>query len=281
MSDLTTRDIAVGEHTLHVHEAGDASAPAILWLHGSGPGVSALSNWERLITSLAPGYHHVAPDVLGFGDSSHPENPPKGITAFTELRADVTLALLDELGLDKVHVVGNSMGGMIALRMLQKAPERFDRVALMGSGGAPGMPTPALMKMVGFYADPTPAAMRELLTSFMENTALFGDRIDEIATNRVAVATRPEVQRSHAATFDMSGGRPLSFSPEELAAIPHEVLVIHGREDLVIPVDASYYMSTHLPNAQLHVIPHAGHWVQIEQPERFAAQAEVFFGEKL
>lgn len=281
MTALVTRDIAVGGYSLRVHETGDASAPTILWLHGSGPGVSALSNWERLITSLVPGFHHVAPDVLGFGDSSHPENPPRGITAFTELRADVTLALLDELGLEKVHVVGNSMGGMIALRMLQKAPERFDRVALMGSGGAPGAPTPALMKMVGFYADPTPAAMRDLLTSFMENTALFGDRIDEIAANRVAVATRPEVQRSHLATFDFAGGKPLSFSAQELAAITHEVLVIHGREDHVIPVDASYYMATHLPNAQLHVLPHAGHWVQIEQPERFAAQAEVFFAEKL
>ena len=281
MNDLRTCDIALGEHSLHVHETGDPSAPTILWLHGSGPGVSALSNWERLITALVPGYHHVAPDVLGFGDSSHPEDPPKGLTAFTELRADVLFALLDELGLDTVHVVGNSMGGMIALRMLQKQPGRFHRVALMGSGGAPGMPTPALMKMVGFYTDPTPAAMRELLLSFMHDTSRFGSALDEIAATRVAVATRPEVRRSHLATFDRSAGVPLSFSPEELAAITHEVLVIHGREDHVIPVDASYYMSTNLPNAQLHVLPHAGHWVQIEQPERFAAQAEVFFGEKL
>jgi 2-hydroxymuconate-semialdehyde hydrolase len=281
--DVRTREIPVtaegDQYHLRTHQAGDLAAPAILWLHGSGPGVSAWSNWERLITGLLPGYHNVAPDLLGFGDSSHPEHPPRGIRAFAELRAATLFGLLDTLGLEQVHVVGNSMGGMIALRMLQLQPGRFDRVTLMGSGGAPGAPTPALMKMAGFYADPTPAAMKDLLQSFMYDTAVFSGRIDEIAENRVKVATRPEVERSHRATFDMTGG-PLTFSQAELAQIPHQTLVLHGREDQVIPVDAACYLAASLPNAQLHVLPQAGHWVQIEQADRFAAQARLFFGEK-
>jgi 2-hydroxymuconate-semialdehyde hydrolase len=281
--NASTRDIAVTvdgvSYTLHTHEIGAGADPAIVWLHGSGPGVSAWSNWERLITGLLPGYHHVAPDMVGFGDSTHPENPPRGIRAYAELRAQTLFALLDALGLERVHVVGNSMGGMIALRMLQLRPERFDRVALMGSGGAPSTPTPALIQMVRFYDNPTPAGMKDLLQVFLCDTTVFAGRIDEIAENRVAVAIRPEVERSHKATFDL-GGAPLSFSETELAQITHETLVLHGREDQVIPVTASYYIAASLPNAQLHVLPHAGHWVQIEQAERFAAQAEIFFGEK-
>jgi 2-hydroxymuconate-semialdehyde hydrolase len=96
----------------------------------------------------------------------------------------------------------------------------------------------------------------------------------------VKVAIRPEVRRSHQATFDLSGG-PLTYSEAELAGITHEVLVIHGREDQVIPVEAAYYLAAGLPNAQLHILPHAGHRVQIEQADRFAALAGMFFGEKL
>jgi 2-hydroxymuconate-semialdehyde hydrolase len=280
MSALTTRDITLGEHTLHVHQAGDPSGPPVLWLHGSGPGVSALSNWERLITRLMPGFRNIAPDVLGFGESSHPQDPPRGLTAYTALRARTTLALLDELGLEKVHVVGNSMGGMIALRMMLDAPERLDRALLMGSGGAPGGPSPALTEMVLFYEDPTPAAMRKLLDSFIFDTSVFGDDLDAIAADRVAKAMRPQVRRSHLATFDPSAGPPLTYTPEQLATIPHEVLLMHGREDQVIPVERSHYLLTHLDNAQLHVLPHAGHWMQIEQPGRFAAQAEAFLLEK-
>jgi 2-hydroxymuconate-semialdehyde hydrolase len=88
------------------------------------------------------------------------------------------------------------------------------------------------------------------------------------------------VRRSHEATFDLSGG-PLTYSEKELAKITHEILVIHGREDQVIPVDAAYYLAARLPNARLHVLPHAGHWVQIEQACRFAALAGMFLAGRL
>jgi len=279
MTGLRTADVKVGDYSIRVNETGDPSLPAVLWLHGSGPGVSALSNWERLITQLMPGFRNVAPDILGFGESSHPEDPPRGMAAYTELRAEVTAGLLDALGLDRVHVVGNSMGGMITLRMLQKYPGRFGRAVLMGSGGAPEPPTPDLVTMVRFYEDPTPAAMRKLMDNFIFDTAAFGGDLDAIAEDRVRKALRPEVKRSHLATFDPSGS-PLAFPPGQLAAITHEILVMHGREDRMLPVENSYYLARHLPNAQLHVLPHAGHWMQLEQAERFADQAEIFFREK-
>lgn len=273
-----THDVEVGEYRLHVHEVGDPKDPTVLWLHGSGPGVSALSNWEPLITSM-PGLHHVAPDILGFADSSHPLDAPRGMAAGNELRADVLVGLLDTLGVDRTHLVGNSMGGMISVRMVQRIPDRIDRIVLMGSGGAPSSPTAALRDLATFYKEPTPAAMRSLLTSFMYDTSVFADDIDEIAERRVAVATRPEVRRSHEATFDLTAGPPKPFTEDELAAITNEVLVIHGRDDQVIPFESALYFLKNLPNAQLHILPHAGHWVQIEQVDRFRAEAQVFFGE--
>lgn len=274
--EITTRDIAigVGDAVIRTYETGGADQPAILWLHGSGPGVSALSNWSELITSM-PGYHHVAPDVLGFGDSSHPDDLPLGVAASAAARADAMLALLDALGIERAHLIGNSMGGMISLRMLQTQPERFDRVVLMGSGGAPMVPTPDLVAMVRYYDDPSPDAMLDLLQRFMVDTGLYGDRLGEIVADRAAAAARDDVRRSHLRTFSPEGA-PLVFTAEELAAIPHPVLVVHGREDRIIPKEASYHLAAHLPDATLTVLPHAGHWVQIEQVDRFRALAELF-----
>ncbi|WP_218040328.1 alpha/beta fold hydrolase [Actinomadura sp. WMMB 499] len=73
-AQITTTDVRAGEYRLRISTAGDPSAEPLLFLHGSGPGVSGLSNWERLIGDLGDRYHCIAPDTLGFGDSDHP-NP--------------------------------------------------------------------------------------------------------------------------------------------------------------------------------------------------------------
>ncbi len=273
-STITTTDVVVGEWTIRTHLAGDPADPAILWLHGSGPGVSALSNWRTLITTM-PGYHHIAPDVLGFGDSSHPAELPLGVAGSAALRAQAMSQLLDALDVTTTHLVGNSMGGMISLLMLAAQPERFDRVILMGSGGAPMTPTPDLIAMITYYDDPGDDAMRELIGRFVFDTGMFGDEIGSIAADRAAVAGRDDVRRSHLRTFSPEGP-PLVFSEEALSGIAHEVLLVHGREDRIIPKQASYYLADALPNAQLHVLPHAGHWVQIEQTDRFRALAQQF-----
>jgi 2-hydroxymuconate-semialdehyde hydrolase len=275
--DITTTDVVVGDWVLRTHQAGDPDGPAILWLHGSGPGVSALSNWQVLITTM-PGYRHIAPDVLGFGDSSHPDDLPLGVAGSASMRAKALLGLLDALGVEQTHLVGNSMGGMISLLLVQEQPARFDKVILMGSGGAPMLPTADLIAMVTYYNDPSTDAMLDLLGRFMFDTGLYGDQIRQIAEDRAAFAAREDIRRSHLRTFSQEGP-PLVFTEDVLASIPHQVLVVHGREDRIIPKDSSYHLSSHLPNATLHVIPHAGHWVQIEQVDRFRAIAELFLGE--
>lgn len=278
-SDVLSRDVQAGGDRLRLYTCGDPSNPAILFIHGSGPGVSAPSNWSHLMPRFADEYYCIAPDVLGFGDSAHPDPMPAGgMVEYTDLRARSLIALLDTLGIEKAHFVGNSMGGMITLRVAQLAPDRIARMILMGSGGAPIPPTDDLMKLITFYADPTPTAMADLLVRFVDDPGLFAGELGAIAQMRSEAACRPEIRRSHLATFDPAYG-PVSYSADELAAIDHEVLVLHGREDRMLPVRAGYYLAEHLPNAQLHVLPHAGHWIQIEQADRFTAQATLFFGE--
>ena len=276
---VESRDVQAGAHRLRVYTCGDPTRPAVLFVHGSGPGVSAPSNWSHLMPDFAADYFCIAPDVLGFGDSEHPDPAPTGgMAEYTDLRARTLLALLDEFGIEQAHFVGNSMGGMIWLRVAQIAPERIDRLILMGSGGAPIPPTEDLIKLVTFYQEPSAQTMADLLVRFVDDPDLFEGRLDEIARDRFAQASRPEVRRSHLATFNPEHA-PVKYSEEELAAIRHETLVLHGREDRMLPVRSGYYLAEHLPNAQLHVLPHAGHWIQIEQADRFTVQAKLFLAE--
>jgi 2-hydroxymuconate-semialdehyde hydrolase len=272
---IDTNDITVGHYTFRVSQTGQDNTETIVWLHGSGPGATALSNWEWMIGELGDHYHNVAPDIIGFGDSTHPDPPPQGIRSFTALRVHTLLALLDTLQLDRVHLVGNSMGGMISLSLTQAAPQRIDKLVLMGSGGAPIQLTPGLIKLVTFYDNPTPEAMAQLLTEFVYDPGFFGDRLNEIAAARLPRATRPEVERSHRATFDRSAG-PLIFTEDELAAIAHPTLVVHGANDKIVPLEAGQYIGKHLPNAQLEIFDNTGHWLQIEQGPKFAALLRWF-----
>lgn len=277
---VRSEDVQAGAHRLRVHTAGDRSHPAVLFIHGSGPGVSALSNWEHLLPVFAEaGYFAIAPDVLGFGDSEHPDPAPAGgMVEYVDLRARSLIALLDALDTRQAHLVGNSMGGMITLRIAQLAPERIAKMILMGSGGAPIPPTEDLMRLITFYDDPSDDAMADLLVRFVADPDLFAGRLEEIAADRASKARRTDVRRSHLATFNPAHP-PVKYTEAELAEITHPALVIHGRKDRMLPVRAGYYLAENLPNAQLHVFPHAGHWIQIEQPERFAAQALLFLQE--
>jgi 2-hydroxymuconate-semialdehyde hydrolase len=278
--EVAVVDAAAGRLAFHLLESGPAGAPAILWLHGSGPGANARTNWEWQLGELGDEFHNVAPDVIGFGWSTHPDPPPVGLKAFTELRVRTLLALLDALGLDRVTLVGNSMGGIISLLLTLTAPERVERLVLMGGGGAPVGLTPELLKLVTFYDNPTTEAMAELLTCFVDDPSFFGDDLEQIAASRMPLASRPEVERSHRATF-APGGEPLSFPPDVLATIRQPALVVHGERDRLIPIAAGEYFAANLPDVRFHRFPKTGHWLMIEQAQPFADLVRHFMHETI
>lgn len=273
---ITSYPITIGDQMLQVNESGDRESPAVLFLHGSGPGATGLSNWEQVITDLAGSFHCIAPDMIGFGDSSHPEEPPQGMAAFNELRVEALLGLIDVLGLERVHVVGNSMGGQLAVLMALAAPERIGKLLLMGSGGAPTTTvSPGLAHLRQFYDEPTAQSLRGLLTEFVCDLEPLSGTIDAVVKDRMAYIVREDVSRSHRASFNPAAPRRV-FTPEELAGISHPTLVLHGREDRIIPLEASHYFADNLPNANLFVIANCGHWTQIEHRDTFETLLERF-----
>ena len=275
MSAISTVDVTLGDVTFHLSTSGEPGSLPVLWLHGSGPGVTALTNWHGALESLSRDFYNIAPDVIGFGDSTHPDPPPQGIAAFTTLRVQTLAALLDHLGIDTVDIIGNSMGGIVGLCLALAHSQRVRRIILMGAGGAPLAPTPGLLLLILFYDNPTVEAMRALLPKFVADPAVFGDQLDRIAAERIPRATRPEVERSHRATFARAGD-PLPINHTTLATITQPVLLIHGASDQIIPVQASTWYAQRLPNARLQIVDNAGHWLQIEHPDVFAGLVHDF-----
>lgn len=265
---IHTTDVAVGDVAFHVSETGKGNNPCLVFLHGSGPGADALSNWEAVIGELGSEFHCVAPDIAGFGHSTHPDPAPDGLKPFTDLRVSTLIGLLDELGIDRVTLVGNSMGGLISMLIAKARPELVERMVLMGSAGGKAPMLDGLKRLIGFYDDPTADAMESLLEGFLHDSSVFGSDLRSIAEARLPNALRSEVRRSHLATFSGAGGRA-GLSMDDYPTLTLPVLLLHGDDDQVVSIESSRWLAEQFPNSRLDVFADTGHWLQIEKGPEF------------
>ena len=253
--------INAGGIMTNYHDQGQG-APVVL-LHGSGPGVSAWANWRLVIPHLANNFRTVAPDIVGFGFTDRPE----GISYDLQTWLRHALDFLDAMQIERAHVVGNSFGGALSVALAIHAPERVSRLVLMGSVGVEFELTQGLDITWGYT--PTLENMRKLLDLFAFNRALV---TDDLAQLRYEASMRPGVQEAYAAMFPaprQDGIRKICSREADVKNIDHETLIIHGRDDLVIPVSCSQDLFRCIRNSQLHIFGNCGHWTQIEHNRRF------------
>ena len=265
--------IRTGEFNSNVHDVGTGSGTPVLMIHGSGPGVSAWANWRQAIPALAGSRRVIAPDMVGFGYTDR----PAGIQYSMDTWVRQGLDLLDALGLEKVHLVGNSFGGALAMALAIRAPERVQRLVLMGSVGVPFPITEGLDAVWGYEA--SFENMRRIMDYFAWSRDLVND---ELAKLRYEASIRPGFQESFSAMFPAPRQRwvdAMTSAEADIRALPHETLIIHGREDKVIPLSNSLTLADWIPNAQLHVFGHCGHWTQIEHSARFNRLVGDFLAE--
>lgn len=265
------RSILTAGLRTNFHDQG-AGFP-LLMLHGSGPGVSAWANWRLVIPELAKVARVIAPDMAGFGFSER----PAGYAYTMENWVAQAVGLLDALDIQRADLVGNSFGGALALAMTIRHPERVRRLVLMGSVGVPFEITPGLDAVWGYT--PSFENMRSIMDLFAWDRTLVND---ELARLRFEASIRPGFQESFAAMFPAPRQRWVDAmaSPEAaIRAIPHETLVIHGRDDRIIPLANSLTLAQWIARAQLHVFGRCGHWTQIEHAGRFARLVSDFLRE--
>ncbi|MFC9993229.1 4,5:9,10-diseco-3-hydroxy-5,9,17-trioxoandrosta-1(10),2-diene-4-oate hydrolase [Nocardia sp. NPDC127526] len=262
---------------LHYHEAGVGNGPTIVLLHGGGPGATSWSNFSKNIPVLAKDFHVLAVDQPGFGLSDKPTEHPQYFVHSSSALKD----LLDTLGItDRVHLLGNSLGGGAATRFALDYPDRAGKLVLMGPGGlstnlfAPD-PTEGVKLLAKFNYEPT----RENLEAFLRIMVFDQSLITpELIEERFASASKPE---SLAATRAMGK----SFAGPDFAKgmiwrdafkLRRPVLMIWGREDRVNPIDGALVALKMVPRVQLHVFGGCGHWAQLEKFDEFNRLATDF-----
>jgi 2-hydroxymuconate-semialdehyde hydrolase len=263
------QSIVLGGIETNFHVVG-TGAP-VVFIHGSGPGVSAWANWRLNLQGIAAqGLRCLAPDMLGFGYTGAPE----GLQFSRDTWVDHFAAFVDSQTFGKISVVGNSFGGAIALAYAIRYPERVDRLVLMGSVGLDFPITAELDSIWGHVA--TVENMRAALKIFAYDPSLVNDGLAEL---RHRAAIRPGVMEAFSAMFPeprQEALRALASAEAEVASLQAPVLVIHGQDDRVIPVEVSRRLFSLLPNAELHLFRNCGHWTQIEKAERFNALVGAF-----
>jgi 2-hydroxymuconate-semialdehyde hydrolase len=253
--EIGQRIVAAGIET-NYHDVG-SGAPVLL-IHGSGPGVTAWANWRLVLPALGKTCRAIAPDMVGFGYTQRPAGAEYGIDGWV----DHAVGLLDALGIEQTDLIGNSFGGAIALALAIRHPQRVRRLVLMGSVGVP-FPITAELDAVWGY-EPSLQAMRGLLDIFAYDRGLV---TDELAELRYQASIRPGFQESFAAMFPAPRQRwvdAMASAEADIRAIKHKTLIIHGRDDRVIPLSNSLTLNRWIEDSQLHVFGRCGHWVQIE-----------------
>jgi 2-hydroxymuconate-semialdehyde hydrolase len=253
-----------------VHALDTGTGPAVLMLHGSGPGTTGDGAWAATAASLAPSHRVVAPDQAGFGRTPLPAGTSGGLAVWVEQAA----ALMDALGETSYAVVGHSMGGAVALALAAARPRQVRRVVAVGTMGAPGAPLSTDLNAV-WAAPPGPEGARDMLGRLVLDQSLVTDE---------AVAARADAMRAGAVAFAAMFPAPrtrwvddLTLPAATLAAVRAPVLLVHGAQDRLTPLQsAALPLLEHLGDVRLHVLGRCGHAPQLEQPTAFRELLAAF-----
>tara|TARA_R110001599_G_scaffold353880_1_gene601970 strand:- start:81155 stop:81982 length:828 start_codon:yes stop_codon:yes gene_type:complete len=263
--------IQTGAFTTNYHDVG--SGDPVFLIHGSGPGVTAWANWRLVIPALAEQHRVIAPDMAGFGYTER----VNGYEYTMENWVQHAIDLMDALDIKKTHLVGNSFGGALAIALAIRYPQRVERLILMGAAGVPFELTRGLDEVWGY--EPSVANMRNMMDLFAYDRSLV---TDELAQLRYEASIQPGFQETFSQMFPAPRQRSvdaLASDLQDIKNIPHETLILHGREDIVVPPITSTTLFDLIPNAQLHMFGCCGHWTQIEHNARFIRLVKDFLAE--
>ena len=268
----TSRFVQLGDLRLHYNEAGEGDV--LVMLHGSGPGATGWSNFKQNLPAFAERFRVIVLDQPQFGLSDKPESTEQ----YNVFAARAVRDLLDELGAEKAHFLGNSLGGGTALRFAFDYPDRAARLVLMGPGNSwlpilSPQPSEGIKILSEFLAPPGPS--REKLEKFIRIMVYDQSFVtEELIEERYKSATDPTVLKGMVNYLKTIMGpteenRRQGEMWRELEHIPHPTLITWGRDDRVLPLDGALFTLQRMPDARLHVFPRCGHWAQVEHAREF------------
>lgn len=273
----TLRELHTDAGVLRYHEAGDG--PPLLLLHGSGPGVTGWRNYRGNIGFFARHFRCLVLEFPGFGVSDPTDQHPMMAAPAAVLR------FLKGLGLDRVDVIGNSMGGIVAANLAIAHPNLFRRIVTIGGVGrnifSPG-PGEGINLLMDFTDNPSREALVRWLHSMVYDRSIV---TEEMIEERWALATEPKTLESarrmySRAAMTATAAAAAAADQAPYWAMLHKItaptLITWGRDDRVSPVDMALLPLRTLPRGEIHIFPNCGHWVMIEQKAAWESAVLAF-----
>jgi 4,5:9,10-diseco-3-hydroxy-5,9,17-trioxoandrosta-1(10),2-diene-4-oate hydrolase len=273
---MSSRVVQVGTRKIFLSEAG--SGPAVLMLHGGGPGASGATNYSRNIEALSQHFRVLVPDMPGYGQSTKgvDRNDPFGDLATS------MVGMLSVLGLRRVHIIGNSLGGACGLRMAIERPDVVGRLVLMGPGGVNttrGLPTPGLKRLLTYYKGDGPSL--DKITQFIRGDLVYdGSQVPEsVIRERYQSSIDPDVVAAPPllGPKGIPNFKALDFTRDpRLSTVLQPTLVLWGADDKVNRPSGGVTLQKCMPNCDLYLFSKTGHWVQWERADEFNAVVTAF-----
>lgn len=272
------RYVKVGNVNTRYWSAGEAGSVVIL-LHGVGCHVEF---WESNIAALSREHRVFAVDIVGFGRTDKP-----AVDYTFQFMADFVLDFMKTIGIDKASLVGNSMGGGISMTVAAQAPERVEKIVLvdpvgLGRGVSPIMRSFTIPLLGSILSAPGRKGVVRQMQACLYDPSQASDDFIERATQ---ISVLPGNQRSFLSllrgTSNLAGVKKRTVAEFSacIERIKSPILVIWGRQDIILPLADGEAAVQKMVNGRLHVIDQAGHCPQIDKPEEFNATVLSFLKE--
>jgi len=283
MTDVCLKHHQVTTSPGEVAVAETGEGPVLVMLHGGGPGASGVANYHQNLPALARRFRVVLPDQPGFGGSYRPTEADLDERSITQITVDALFQALGELGIERFHLLGNSLGGAAALAMAQTQPDRVAGLVLMAPGGGwlPFGPTPTEGQKAMFRyfngGGPSEKKMADFIQTMVFDHKQFG--ADLVKARYEASLDESHIEFYH--RYNAAFARRHGMDPlwKDLHKISSPTLLLWGRDDRTITLDGAQIMLKQIRNVQLHVFGNCGHWVQLERQREFERLVTDFLEE--
>ncbi len=255
------------ELNIHYNDCGTGSEVVVM-LHGSGPGASGWANFNRNIEPLMDaGYRVLLIDLPGWGKSDSIVNTGSR----SDLNARIVKGVIDALGIGKISLLGNSMGGHSSVAFTLAYPGNVSKLVLMG-GGTGGMslfnamPTEGIKLLNALYREPTLENLKKFNDVFVFDASVLTE--DLLQARLANMLNRKDHLENFLKSLAANPKQFPDFSPR-LPTITAPTLIVWGRQDRVVPFDTGLRLVAGIPNSQLHIFNQCGHWAQWEHADAF------------
>lgn len=263
----TSRFAQAGDIRVHYNEAG--SGEPLIFCEGQGAGTSAWVVYNRVFPMLADHFRCLLLDQPGYGKSD--PVVVKGESRST-MYARTIRNFMDALGIESATIVDMSFGGQTAQVFAIENPSRVKKLVLHAASvsgptmfGHPPQSNFAFIAMNAAFAKPSLETMRGMMHAFLFNGASYSDQELMLQERVDSWLARPELEEARKNSANVQR----DVSPD-LSKITQPVLQMHGRNDLISPLEGDVRLLNYLSDSRLIIFNHCGHWIPIERPDEFA-----------